>query len=358
MSVLKAIEAEHEPKPRELPADTQQVCIDLPGEDVKCVVYKPKLEIMLRKHRDVIFEIQLFKGMTYTVEADQSDFYNARDKKIVLKRSKQTVSFKDGERLHLWVGRDFRGSLILKANKEVLGRYQPNELDPVIYDLDPKIKPAPLAITLKNQESLAQIPSSTRTASSKAPFTNDWTINPVTRVYALEDWAPFHRSKPMAFAASSFKATTTAIIGTFKKNALVSFIFGSITSWAEWKSDTQKDGYDLAASLITSAVKAIIVAALASALTALILMGVMALAKAAVAALVIGALVLIANFAFNYIVEAADKAAGRALKGKENSDGTAAAIAPILRSAGCWVNEVWKELSRKFPKDYPFWAPT
>ena len=62
------------PKPRVVPEDTQQVCIDLPGEEVRCIIHKPKLEIMLRKHRDVIFEIQLFKGMTYTVEADQSDF--------------------------------------------------------------------------------------------------------------------------------------------------------------------------------------------------------------------------------------------------------------------------------------------
>ncbi len=151
MSVLKAIEADRQPKPRALPPDTQQVCIDLPGEEIKCVVYKPKLEIMLRKHRDVIFDIQLFKGMSYTVEADQSDFYNARDKKIVLRRLKQSVSFKDGERLHLWVGREFKGALILKSNGKVLGRYEPNALDPLRYDADPKTKPAPLMVVMKNE---------------------------------------------------------------------------------------------------------------------------------------------------------------------------------------------------------------
>ena len=151
-SILKALEAaERKPSKPALPEDTQQACIDLPGEDVHCYIYKPKLQIMLRKHRDVIFEIALFKGMTYTVEADQSDFYNARDKKLVEFKKKHKVSFTDGERMHLWVARGFKGHLILKANGKVLGRYEPRALDNKWYDDEPTTKPAPLILVMKNQ---------------------------------------------------------------------------------------------------------------------------------------------------------------------------------------------------------------
>ena len=151
-SILKALEAaERKPSKPALPEDTQQACIDLPGEDVHCYIYKPKLQIMLRKHRDVIFEIALFKGMTYTVEADQSDFYNARDKKLVEFKKKHKVSFTDGERMHLWVARGFKGHLILKANGKVLGRYEPRALDNKWYDEEPTTKPAPLIFVMKNE---------------------------------------------------------------------------------------------------------------------------------------------------------------------------------------------------------------
>jgi hypothetical protein len=149
-SVLKTLEAELNPPKPALPADTQQVCIDLPGEDIHCYIYKEKLQIMLRKHRDVIFDIALFKGTTYTVEADQSDLYNARDKKIVEVRRKQKVSFADGERLHLHVGREFKGSLILRANDRVLARYEPNRLDKTTYGEDPAVKPAPFMVVMHN----------------------------------------------------------------------------------------------------------------------------------------------------------------------------------------------------------------
>lgn len=150
-SSISALEEKNRPVPRVLPPDTQQVCIDLPGEEVRCTVYKPKLEIMLRKHRDVIFDIRGFKGMQYTVEAYEDDFYNARDKKIVLSARYQKVSFKDGERLHLWVGRDFKGPLVLKANGKVLGRYRPADMDRQRYDSDPRTKPAPMLIMLANE---------------------------------------------------------------------------------------------------------------------------------------------------------------------------------------------------------------
>ena len=149
MSVLKAIEADRKPAPRVIPDDTQQICIDLPGETIKCVVHKPKLEIVLRKHRDVIFDIQLFKGMRYTVEAPDSELYSPRDKKIISKKT--PIAFNDGEQLHLWIGREFKGNLTLKANGKQLGRYAIPALDPGKYDSAPNTKPAPFVVALKNQ---------------------------------------------------------------------------------------------------------------------------------------------------------------------------------------------------------------
>jgi hypothetical protein len=64
--------------------------IDLPGETVQGWCSSNKIKVILRKHRDVLFDIQLFKGMGYTVHAEQSSFYDVRQKKIVLKgRQKQ-----------------------------------------------------------------------------------------------------------------------------------------------------------------------------------------------------------------------------------------------------------------------------
>jgi hypothetical protein len=177
-SILEAAQADRRPPPpKPLPADTQQVCIDLPSEEIRCYIYKPKLEIMLRKHRDVIFDVQLFKGMTYTVEADQSDFYNTRDKKIVLFKKQQKVTFQDGERLHLWVGRNFKGSLILKVNGKVLGRYMPNELDPRRYGNDPAEKPAPLLVVMHAEPTPKVMLAGPAPTVSQGPLSlsADWT---------------------------------------------------------------------------------------------------------------------------------------------------------------------------------------
>lgn len=163
MSILKAAHADRHPPPKSLPVDTQQVCIDLPGEVIRCHVHKPKLQVMLRKHRDVVFDIELFKGMQYTVHADQSDFYNARDKKIVLVKRQQSVGFRDGERVHLHVGRNFKGHLVLKANGKVLGRYSPNGLDAQRYDDNPATKPSPLIIVMKNPSAEAATPAARST---------------------------------------------------------------------------------------------------------------------------------------------------------------------------------------------------
>ena len=167
-SMLKTAAAENEAKKSPpvrppVPADTQQVCIDLPGEVIQCYIHKTKLEILLRKHRDVIFDLKLFQGASYTVEAEKSDFYNARDKKIVQITKKEKVTFTDGEQMHLHVGRNFEGHLILKSNGKVLGRYQPNVLDKKNYGIDPYQKPEPLSILMHNAPSK---PTATALASS------------------------------------------------------------------------------------------------------------------------------------------------------------------------------------------------
>lgn len=44
---------------------TQQLCIDLPGEAVQCWRSSDNLQILLRKHRDVIFDIRIGNGASY-----------------------------------------------------------------------------------------------------------------------------------------------------------------------------------------------------------------------------------------------------------------------------------------------------
>jgi hypothetical protein len=87
--------------------------------------------------------------MVYTVHAEQSAFYDVRQKKIVLKNRK--ISFGDGERVHLWISREFKGALVLKANDKVLGRYEPSILDPASHDAAPTTKPPPLLVILHNE---------------------------------------------------------------------------------------------------------------------------------------------------------------------------------------------------------------
>jgi hypothetical protein len=51
----------------------QEHCIDLPGESVQCWIGggTDKLKVILRKHRDVIFDIHLGNGKTYTLESTE-----------------------------------------------------------------------------------------------------------------------------------------------------------------------------------------------------------------------------------------------------------------------------------------------
>ena len=486
-SILKALEAaQRKPSKLALPEDTQRVCIDLPGEDIRCHIYMPKLQIMLRKHRDVIFEIALFKGMTYTVEADQSDFYNARDKKLVEFKKKHKVSFTDGERMHLWVARQFKGNLVLKANGKVMGRYEPGALDNTRYDDDPATKPAPLIVVLKNDPDQTAASSPSPQASAMQCTADDplgigrtWTLSPVASAYRLDFLTPmshstavvveaqhatvvvidanekgmpqklldhfasgggksgladvdsnevatrnwlygqlagttayagdnwnwlrhsvnrqadgafklvkaqvsyvrgkvriyfsgYSRMNPVFGAgghgpgnakvlqiysgvgnsASTFTSVAKGIAGTFKGNALVSFIFGSAASWAEWQADAQKDGYDLAAALLMGLLKALVVAALTVAAVAALITFLMAGLVTSVAALAVGLVTILVGLVTNFAVEAIDKRAGRAWKGRDNSEGLAAGVAPFLRSTGTWLGENWQYLMSKLPKDY------
>src|SRR5438132_541720 len=141
-----------ESKTKDSDLTVQEHCIDLPGESVQCWIGggTDKLKVILRKHRDVIFDIHLGNGKTYTLEAAESDFYNARDKKLVYATQHGKVTFKDGERMHVWVSRGFRGSLILKCEDHVVSEVKPNEWDTRPHSEDPKEKPAPIIVALAN----------------------------------------------------------------------------------------------------------------------------------------------------------------------------------------------------------------
>ncbi|MFC0251171.1 hypothetical protein [Massilia consociata] len=145
-----------------LNAKVQEVCIDLPGERVQCWRSSDNVKVILRKHRDVIFDINLKADTTYTVES-KSEFYSPREKKLLRK-----ANFFDGERFQIWVGREFKGELVLSVNGAVIGRYKVIDLDATSYGADPKEKPEPLLIVLGQS---VQTASSTRVGGSP---TNYW----------------------------------------------------------------------------------------------------------------------------------------------------------------------------------------
>jgi hypothetical protein len=125
----------------------QDFCIDLPGETVQCWRSSDKVRVVLRKHRDVIFDINLQAGASYSVES-RSVFYCPVLKKLIRK-----VEFSDGNLCHVWVGREFKDALILKKGGRVLGTYQVNKLDKTTYGGDPKTKPEPLMVVMGQKNS-------------------------------------------------------------------------------------------------------------------------------------------------------------------------------------------------------------
>lgn len=148
------------------PLVQHNVCIDLPGEAVNCRA-ETELTVLLRKHRDVVFDIKLHAGATYTVTTTHPDRSNGRFYDTKRKVNTGETTFKDGESCHIWIGRNFEGSLILKQGQKVLGRYPISKMDCTKgCSDDPKDKPAPMFITLhddrdfvKNLMALSEIPA-------------------------------------------------------------------------------------------------------------------------------------------------------------------------------------------------------
>lgn len=130
--------------------------IDLPGEPVECWA-DTELKVVLRKHRDVVFDIKLGTGATYTVTTDRGDSKHGRfyDPKRKLNVTKAT--FADGELCHLWLGRTFEGSLILSQGTKEVGRYPIKRMDGTKgCTEDPKDKPAPVLIVLRDDKAFVK----------------------------------------------------------------------------------------------------------------------------------------------------------------------------------------------------------
>jgi len=157
----------------------QEHCIDLPGESVQCWIGggTDKLKVILRKHRDVIFDIHLGNGKTYTLESTESDFYNPRDKKLVYASRHEKVTFKDGERIHVWISRGFRGSLILKCDAHVISEVKPNEWDRHQHSDDPKEKPAPIIITIDSHFSAPQSTMPDQSINHATPHVDEQSLH-------------------------------------------------------------------------------------------------------------------------------------------------------------------------------------
>ncbi|KAB0661124.1 hypothetical protein [Burkholderia diffusa] len=129
-----------------------QVCIDLPGEPVSCWA-ETDITVLLRKHRDVVFEVHLHKGNNYTVEATEDWFYDTKAKRRV-----KTGKFQDGERYHVWIGRDFKGFLVLKKDGVELQRYSMLLLNTDNHGSDPKTKPEPITLIYGGQSGVSGTP--------------------------------------------------------------------------------------------------------------------------------------------------------------------------------------------------------
>lgn len=144
--------------PKTIAVKLQNICIDLPGETVSCWRSTDEVQVTLRKHRDVIIDLKSMPGRKYTVESTGSDFYYSDKKKLIAGASKQRISFNDGERLHLWVSRDFDGELLLKSDGNLLIRVDPNRLDKTPYDALPKTKPDPIIVSIGESSEASILP--------------------------------------------------------------------------------------------------------------------------------------------------------------------------------------------------------
>jgi len=129
---------------------TVVIPIDLPGQPIQCWTGDvEKIKVILRKHRDVIFDIGLGGGRTYSVRSELSEMYDTRTKKLIHPR--EEVIFKDGEMLHLWVSRNFKGKIFLFEGANKISSYELGKFDNGIESFDPEFKPPPISIIMKNE---------------------------------------------------------------------------------------------------------------------------------------------------------------------------------------------------------------
>lgn len=101
-------------------------------------------------------------------ESGQGKNLYARDKKLVYAKRREVVTFKDGERIHLWITRSFEGDLILKSGSEILMKLTPNQVDKHQYDDAPKTKPAPIIVALGSANA-TNTPASVKSEKLRVP---------------------------------------------------------------------------------------------------------------------------------------------------------------------------------------------
>ena len=444
-----------------LASKIQTVCIDLPGETVQCWRSTDKVQVILKKHRDVIFHLRLSCEKIYTVESTGSDFYHAQKKKLIAGRNRQRVMFSDGERLHLWVARDFKGEILLKSAGELMMKIDPRKLDEKHYDVVPTTKPDPIIISIGNSSQISKSkeigngPHPTRKLGNfsehptpmAAPVdeecpvvcvvdgdlqgvpadvwkflgaggdksglseldpnniaTRNWILGQLAgaSAYIGDNWkwlaasidgkthagfklvkAKIHHVKgkarfyfsgyskrnavfgPGGFGpgherimnvfsgtgkiSTSLVATAKGVLGTFKGNALISFIFGSVSAIAEWKTDIAKDGYDLAAALTMAVVKSILAAALTTIIVTCIVAFIMFVVGASVSILAVGALTIGAGIVAGYAMDAMDKKFGKVIGGDLSKGGLADMLADHMRKS---VEYNWSYLKKNLLWDY------
>ncbi|VWD04669.1 hypothetical protein BLA18112_04233 [Burkholderia lata] len=100
--------------------------------------------VVIRKTRDVVFDIKLNDGATYLLESDGDLFWSVAQGGSVKKST-----FKDGEVAYFRVSREFRGDLILRKDGFIVGRYNSREFDECSQrkcSQDPLDKPVPFVV--------------------------------------------------------------------------------------------------------------------------------------------------------------------------------------------------------------------
>ena len=101
-----------------------KIFIDLPDEPWESNTFNGQLDIVLRRPRDVIININLPSPFAkFTLEADQDCFYDIKTKQRLKK-----MDYANGEKVHLWLGRDFKGSLFLKSGKTIYANFEISKL--------------------------------------------------------------------------------------------------------------------------------------------------------------------------------------------------------------------------------------